>query len=315
MVRDMTSGRPLRLILAFAIPLLLGNLIQQIYNTVDSAIVGQFIGKEALAAVGSTGSIFNLVIGFTGGVAAGFGIILASYFGAGDHDRLRNCVANIIYLAAGITVVLTVLAVSLARPMLLWMDTPPDILEDAYRYIVIIYAGIFSAMLYNVLAYILRALGDSRSPLFFLIISACVNVGADLLFVLVFHMGTAGVALATVLAQTLSAVACFFYIRIKMPILRLTKKDFAECGATLADTENLVNYGIETQGIRLAMMAIERDAGTRFSLRGKGEVDVSRIAQRFGGGGHPCAAGATVNLPMDEAIEAVLRAATDERED
>ena len=98
-------------------------------------------------------------------------------------------------------------------------------------------------------------------------------------------------------------------------ILRLTKKDFAECGATLADTENLVNYGIETQGIRLAMMAIERDAGTRFSLRGKGEVDVSRIAQRFGGGGHPCAAGATVNLPMDEAIEAVLRAATDERED
>lgn len=227
MVRDMTSGRPLRLILAFAIPLLLGNLIQQIYNTVDSAIVGQFIGKEALAAVGSTGSIFNLVIGFTGGVAAGFGIILASYFGAGDHDRLRNCVANIIYLAVGITVVLTVLAVSLARPMLLWMDTPSDILEDAYRYIVIIYAGIFSAMLYNVLAYILRALGDSRSPLFFLIISACVNVGADLLFVLVFHMGTAGVALATVLAQTLSAVACFFYIRIKMPILRLTKKDLA----------------------------------------------------------------------------------------
>ena len=100
-----------------------------------------------------------------------------------------------------------------------------------------------------------------------------------------------------------------------MAILRLTKNDFAECGATLADTENLVNYGIETQGIRLAMMAIERDAGTRFSLRGKGEVDVSRIAQRFGGGGHPCAAGATVNLPMDEAIEAVLRAATDERED
>lgn len=225
MVRDMTSGRPLKLILSFAIPLLLGNLFQQIYNMADMAIVGQFIGKEAFAAVGAAGAIFNLVIGFTGGVSAGFGILAASYFGAGDHDRLRHCVANMIYLAAAISVVLTVLSVSLARPMLIWMNTPADIIEDSYRYIVVIYAGIAAAMFYNVLANILRALGDSRSPLFFLIIASFINISLDLLFVVAFKIGTAGAGLATVLAQMISALICLFYIKKTLPILRLTRED------------------------------------------------------------------------------------------
>lgn len=225
MVKDMTRGSPLKLILAFAIPLLLGNLFQQIYNMADIAIVGKFIGKEALAAVGAAGSIFNLVIGFTGGVASGFGIVAASFFGAGDHQRLRNCVANIFYLALIITLLLTVLSVSLARPVLVLMNTPEDIIDASYHYIVVIFAGIFAAMSYNVLANLLRALGDSRSPLFFLIIACALNISLDLLFVIVFQMGTAGAGLATVIAQTVSALICLFYIRKKLPLLHLTRDD------------------------------------------------------------------------------------------
>lgn len=225
MTKDMTSGKPLRLILSFAIPLLLGNLIQQIYNVADTAIVGRFLGKEAMAAVGATGSIFNLVIGFTGGVAAGFGILAASFFGADDRDGLRRCVANILYLALGIGLLLTALAVSFVRPMLRLMNTPENIFEDSYRYIVIICTGILAAMCYNVLAHLLRALGDSRSPLFFLIIACALNIGLDLLFVVVLQMGTAGAGLATVLAQGVSALICLWFIKRKMPLLHLKRRD------------------------------------------------------------------------------------------
>lgn len=226
MVKDMTSGKPVRLILAFALPLLLGNLFQQVYNMVDSSIVGKFVGKEALAAVGATGSISFLVIGFATGIASGFGILVALFFGSGEYDRLRNCVANIIYLSAGISLVLTVLSVLLTRPMLNWMNTPENIIEDSYNYIVIIFAGIAASLFYNVLANILRALGDSRSPLYFLIVASLLNVVLDLLFVIAFRMGTAGAGLATVLSQAVSALLCLFYMKKKMPILHLSRTDF-----------------------------------------------------------------------------------------
>ncbi|MBQ7321275.1 MAG: MATE family efflux transporter [Clostridia bacterium] len=225
MIRDMTSGKPLRLILSFAIPLLLGNLFQQIYNMADTAIVGRFMGKEALAAVGATGSISNLVIGFTAGIAAGFGIVLAAYFGASDHERMRHCVANMIYLATAVSVLLTVTAVCLARPILIWMKTPSDIIADSYHYIVVVFAGISATMFYNVLANILRALGDSRSPLYFLILSCILNVLLDILFVVAIPLGTAGAGLATVLAQICSAMACLFYIKKRLPMLRFTRGD------------------------------------------------------------------------------------------
>lgn len=223
--KDMTTGSPLRLILSFAVPLLLGNLFQQVYGMADTVIVGRFLGKEALAAVGATVALSGLVLGFAIGVSAGFAVLVASLFGAKSYDRMRNCTANIFYLASGITVLMTVTAVILTRPMLEWMNTPADIIDLSYDYLVIVFAGIFAPMLYNVLAYMLRALGDSKTPLYFLIVSSLLNVALDLLFVAAIPMGVAGAALATVLAQAISAICCLVYTYKKMPELRLGRKD------------------------------------------------------------------------------------------
>ena len=204
MVRDLTKGKPLRLLLGFCAPLLIGNLFQQFYNMVDSIIVGKFIGKDALAAVGSTGSLNFLIIGFVLGMCSGFCIPVAQYFGEGDEARVRGCVANAVYLSAAITVVLTAATMLGTRPLLELMQTPENIIDDAYAYIVVIFAGIFATVLYNLLAGILRALGDSRTPLYFLILSSVLNVGMDLLFILYFNAGVAGAAYATVIAQLVS---------------------------------------------------------------------------------------------------------------
>ena len=225
MVRDLTKGKPLRLLLGFCAPLLIGNLFQQFYNMVDSIIVGKFIGKDALAAVGSTGSLNFLIIGFVLGMCSGFCIPVAQYFGEGDEARVRGCVANAVYLSAAITVVLTAATMLGTRPLLELMQTPGNIIDDAYAYIVVIFAGIFATVLYNLLAGILRALGDSRTPLYFLILSSVLNVGMDLLFILYFNAGVAGAAYATVIAQLVSGVCCLVYMIKRYPILRMKKEN------------------------------------------------------------------------------------------
>ena len=225
MVRDLTKGKPLRLLLGFCAPLLIGNLFQQFYNMVDSIIVGKFIGKDALAAVGSTGSLNFLIIGFVLGMCSGFCLPVAQYFGEGDEARVRGCVANAVYLSAAITVVLTAATMLGTRPLLELMQTPGNIIDDAYAYIVVIFAGIFATVLYNLLAGILRALGDSRTPLYFLILSSVLNVGMDLLFILYFNAGVAGAAYATVIAQLVSGVCCLVYMIKRYPILRMKKEN------------------------------------------------------------------------------------------
>lgn len=225
MVRDLTKGKPLRLLLGFCAPLLIGNLFQQFYNMVDSIIVGKFIGKDALAAVGSTGSLNFLIIGFVLGMCSGFCIPVAQYFGEGDEARVRGCVANAVYLSAAITVMLTAATMLGTRPLLELMQTPENIIDDAYAYIVVIFAGIFATVLYNLLAGILRALGDSRTPLYFLILSSVLNVGMDLLFILYFNAGVAGAAYATVIAQLVSGVCCLVYMIKRYPILRMKKEN------------------------------------------------------------------------------------------
>lgn len=215
MTKDMTRGKPLPLILAFFFPMLMGNLFQQFYNLADSIIVGRFVGVGALAAVGSTGSLNFLVIGFVLGACSGFGIPMAQYFGAGDMHNMRRCIANAVYLAAGISVVLTTAVVLSTRQVLALLGTPADIFDDAYSYIIIIFAGIPAIMFYNLLASISRALGDSKTPLYFLIIASVLNVGLDLIFIIFFHMGAAGAAYATVIAQVVSGLLCFFYMRKK----------------------------------------------------------------------------------------------------
>lgn len=226
MTKDMTKGEPLRLLLWYSLPLLLGNIFQQLYSMVDTIIVGKVLGEEALAAVGTTGPLNFLVLGFAMGVTSGFAVSVAQRFGAGDEAGLKKSVSSAIVLTVIFTIVLTTLSVLGTRTMLRMINTPDDIFEQAYQYIVVIFGGIATMMLYNILACILRALGDSKTPLYFLIISSVLNILLDLLFIITFDMGVAGAAWATVISQGCSGILCFFYMKIKFPILKLSKADF-----------------------------------------------------------------------------------------
>lgn len=225
MTKDMTSGSPTRLILRFTIPLIFGNLFQQFYSMVDTIIVGRFLGSQSLAAVGSTGSLNFLILGFCLGLCSGFAIPVSQQFGAKDMASMRRYVGNTIWLSAGASVIFTVLTVLLCRPMLQWMNTPADIIDEAYLYIVVIFAGIPTTFLYNVQAALLRALGDSRTPVIFLVIASFLNIGLDLLLILVIPMGVIGAAVATVLSQLLSGIACFLFIVKKFPTLHVSWDD------------------------------------------------------------------------------------------
>lgn len=226
MTKNMTEGKPLKLILAFSIPLLIGNIFQQFYNMVDSIIVGQFVGEEALAAVGATGSMVFLVIGFCNGIASGFGVMVSQAFGSGDQKRLKNYVALSLALSAAVMVILTALTMVTTVPLLNLMRTPENIMAGATSYLSIIYAGLGATLYYNVLSCIFRGVGDSRTPLYFLALSSLLNVVLDLLFVITFKMGVSGAGLATIIAQGVSAVLCLVYMFKKFPMLRLKKEDF-----------------------------------------------------------------------------------------
>ncbi len=221
MTKDMTSGSPLRLIVGFAFPMLAGMLFQQLYNFADTMIVGRFLGVEALAGVGATGSINFLVLGFCMGVCAGFAIPVAQCFGAKDEARMHEYEANGMYLAAAFAAVLTALTVLLCRRILTVMGTPQDCFEQAYDYISAIFAGIPFMVLYNLTSGYLRSLGDSRTPLVFLLISSVLNIALDLVLILVFHIGVKGAALATVISQAISGILCLLWIMWKVPALHI----------------------------------------------------------------------------------------------
>lgn len=226
-IKDMTTGGPTKLILLFSIPLLIGNIFQQLYNMVDTIIVGRCINTDALAAVGLTGPMSFLVIGFVMGLTSGFAVLVAQRFGAKDEAGMRHCVGIITILSVVITILVTVLAVGTTRPLLRLINTPDNVIEQSCQYIGTIFAGIGATVLYNVLACILRALGDSKTPLYFLMISSVLNIGLDFLFIMNLGLGVRGAALATVVSQGVSGILCFLYIRRKFPILHLTKQDFA----------------------------------------------------------------------------------------
>ena len=222
--KDLTSGSPFRLILGFAVPLLFGMLFQQFYNMVDTIIVGRALGSGALASVGSTGSINFMIIGFCMGVCNGFAIPVSQMFGAKDYRALRRYVTNSVWLSAAFAIVMTAVTCILCRQILVWMNTPADIIDGAYSYIVVIFAGIPAVYLYNLLSAIIRSLGDSKSPLIFLGISSALNIVLDLL--LVMPMGVAGTAVATVVSQGISGILCLFYMRKKFDILHFEREDW-----------------------------------------------------------------------------------------
>lgn len=226
MERDMTVGSPGKMILQFTFPLFIGNVFQQLYNMADTIIVGKFVGANALAAVGSTGTIMFLIIGFLQGLTAGFTVPTAQKFGAGDLKAMRKTVGSAAVLSAIVSVIMTVVSMLGMKSLLHLLNTPSDIFQDAYSYIMVICAGIFAQVLYNLLASILRALGNSKIPLYFLILAAGLNVVLDLLFIIVFHMGAVGAAYATVISQGVSGALCLIYIVKKVPVLKMKKDDW-----------------------------------------------------------------------------------------
>ena len=222
----MTVGKPSKLIIQFMIPMFLGNVFQQFYNVADSIVAGQFLGVQALAAIGSTGSLMFFVTGWMNGMSSGFAILVSQWFGAKKYDRMRHYVAMSVYLSIILSVLMTVGFLAANVPILRMMNYSPDIMPDVTAYMGIIYAGLIVTAAYNALAAFLRALGDSRSPLYFLIISAAINVVLDIVFIVYGGMGVDGCAYATVIAQAISALLCFIYIVKRYPILHLKREDF-----------------------------------------------------------------------------------------
>ena len=203
---DMTSGNVYGLLIRFAVPLLLGNLFQQLYNTVDTWVVGNYVGKEAFSAVGTVSPIINMLIGTFLGLSIGAGVVISKYYGAKQEQKVSETVHTALVMTAILGVLFTFIGVLMTPPMLRLMKTPAEVFPEARRYLTIYFSGIFGLLLSNMGAGILRAVGDSQRPFYFLVLSTTLNIGLDLLFVIVFHMGVAGVAYATILAQGLSAV-------------------------------------------------------------------------------------------------------------
>lgn len=224
-MRDLTQGSPAKQILFFTIPLVIGNLFQQLYNFSDTLIVGQTLGVKALAAVGATGSIMFLILGFVQGFTAGLSIITAQRYGARDIAGVRKSMASTLLVSGITTVVVTITSLVIVYPLLKLMQTPAEILNQAFVFIAIILAGIFATMGYNVTANALRAVGDSRSPLIYLIIGMVANIILELWFILGLKLGVGGAALATVLAQLISTVFSFWHIYKYSPLLQVTRSD------------------------------------------------------------------------------------------
>lgn len=222
--KDMTSGNPAKLIISFALPLMIGNIFQQLYTMVDAIVVGNAIGVQALAALGATDWPVWLIIGMVSGFGQGFAIPIARHYGSGDYGAIRKVVTSAVMLSGALAVVLTAVALVAIRPLLQLLNTPTEILGDASLYATIIFACLTAQMAYNLLAAILRAIGNSRTPLIAIAIASVSNIVLDIVFVVFFGWGIAGAAVATVIAQCLSAVICFLAVR-KTAFLRIHKED------------------------------------------------------------------------------------------
>lgn len=224
--RDMTIGNPTKLILNFTLPMLIGNIFQQFYNMVDSIVVGKFVNKDALSAVGATGSITYLIFSLVFGMSAGISIVISQYYGAGDYEKVRKSFATATYVLFLVSLIMGTVGFFTSRPLLKLLGTHQDIIDQSHTYMKILYIGILGTACYNGISAVLRALGDAITPLVFLIIASILNVVLDLIFVIVFNMGVAGVAIATIISQFLSGIGCIIYAFKKVKILRIPLKEF-----------------------------------------------------------------------------------------
>lgn len=244
--------------LTFALPLLLGNLFQQLYNMVDSVVVGNYVGKNALAAVGTCGSMSFLFFSLSSGLVIGIGIIVSQFYGAKDEQQVRNTIANSIYVLVTAALAVSVLGILLCPALLRLLQTPEHIMEDATLYLRTTCAGIIAIALYNGVAAVLRALGDSRTPLYFLILSSVVNVILDLVFVIYCDMGVFGVALATIISQAVSAVTCLLYAYHKVPYFRLTREELRPHKAIILKSFRLgIPMALQSSMIAISCMVLQ----------------------------------------------------------
>jgi putative MATE family efflux protein len=255
MEKDLTYGEPIKKILWFMVPIFIGNLFQQFYNFADTMIVGRLLGVNELAAVGATGSLMFVVLGFTQGCGAGFSIILSQHFGSKNEKKVKESFAVSIVLSLVIAVVVTVISFLSIRPLLTFMQTPPEIMELSYQYLSVIYLGGIGAFGFNLLSNVLRALGDSRTPLYFLIVSCLLNVFLDWFLVQIIPLGVRGAAIATIIAQSVAAIGCGLFIAYKFPLLQVKREDFK----------------LEKQEIR-RQLALGIPMGFQYSIIGLGQV-------------------------------------------
>lgn len=265
MVNDMTKGNPLKLIITFAVPMLIGNIFQQVYNFVDAAVVGRFVGADALAAVGATGSIISVLVALMMGLTGGGGILISQCFGMRNFNKLRKTVTGLIYIVVVMAAFISIVGTLYSPFMLRLLGTPENVMADAVAYTRVMFSCMAGMAAYNVTNAVLRSLGDSRTPLVALIISSIINVALDLLFVVVFKWGVVGAAVATIIAQTLSAVFCIAHIVIHRHALNLD-------GLT-AKTDKVIVKTIIKAGLPGALESCLISLGT---------MSVQRLVNSFG---------------------------------
>ena len=267
---NLLEGPILRAMIAFAIPIMIANIFQQLYNTVDIMIVGRFLGEESLAAVGATAAIFELVVGFALGIGNGMGIVIARHYGAGNYEKLKSAVAATFVIGGVLSIVIAVLGNFTLYPLLKLLGTPSNIIDQSYEYsyLIVVFVGVTLA--YNLCAGLLRAVGDSKAALYFLIFSAIINTILDIYFIAYLHMGVRSAGVATIISQGISAVLCFNYIRRKTPFLIPTKKHFTWNKKLYSD--------LFSQGLAMGLMFSVVSIGTvilQTSINALGPVIIS----------------------------------------
>jgi len=253
-IRDMTTGNSLHLILAFAVPLFIGNIFQQLYNMVDTMVVGHHLGDQAIASIAATASLYSFIINISGGLNNGYGIVVTQRFGSNDRSEMKKTIAGMVILNTGAAVLLTALALVFLKPLMVFMNTPAIVFEQASKYIAIIIGGMAATIAYNMFAAIMRSMGNSRSPLYFLILASLLNIVLDVLFVMVFDSGVVGAAVATVLSQTVSAILTGIYVFRNYREYLPEKSDFRISKSTLT--------ALLSTGIAMALMSTVVDLGS-----------------------------------------------------
>lgn len=280
--KELTVGQPCKLILLFMLPIFIGNVFQQMYFLVDSLIVGRVIGLNALAAIGATGPFIFLIISFVFASTQGFTIITAQKFGAGNLDLVRKSFAASIILSSLVSLILTLISTPFSYILLDFLKTPHDIINSSANYLVIMFAGIFATVFYNLASNIIRALGDSKTPLYFLILSSFINIFMDILFIIKFNMGIKGAGYATVISQAISTILCVSYMFIKFPVLRLKKADWNLSKKFLYEHLRIgIPMGLQMSVMTLGIIAIQYTLNTLGSTTIAAFTTAIRIDQMF----------------------------------